>query len=752
MRLTSLAGPVLILLSLAACDGEGSLVRLKAELAVSPDPIVVPPTVRGLESQVEVQLRNTGTTELVVDTIVVDGTEEWDLELPALPLRLAPNATAPVVLAYRPLGEPPPAALVVRSNDGDAPERRVPITASLKQGPVLVLCAAAAGLAERCTDTHATVDLGQLPAGGVGTATVTVRSVGEVAVALESLALGASASAELALPPITTSMMLEPGASVTRMLRVSPGAPGTFQGEVHARAVDRSLSSPSITFTARAEAPATLCASPARLDFGSVAQGDQAVARTTLSACGGGPVTLGALRLTGAELAVVDAPALPHTLAAGQSLELAVRYAPTVAGAVAGELRVDSDVGPALVMLVGRSGFVGMGTLACNDGSTGRSWKDSLAPRPAAQRPGATLAATSGAPAATCSGVPTLTTLPDTTEAPEAALAHGSGRWYFEVTVEEYTAGWSSVGVFAPPASAWNHTAHFMAGVSAASTSPQGVGVLSVVADLDAGWVGFYAGGALVEEAELLVLPGVGAFRAGGISMSGNKLRFNFGAEPFAYGVPAGYSAWAGGAAAGGVCTSDVDVPAPAAAVEVLCDAGQPCAGITTFDSSSGATPELVILGAYDTGSRSSWTWGTDAQGNPVEVSVGPGQNGSTLVEVKRPGRVVLVLSAYEPTDWTVRADANTELVSVSLYGMHLQSVTGVPAGVPVDVHTICTGGDGGNCPGATGENFPIAPHVWPFDLGGGDTQGFVDAMEARFCLPLETFGGAYTARHFVVR
>jgi hypothetical protein len=82
---------------------------------------------------------------------------------------------------------------------------------------------------------------------------------------------------------------------------------------------------------------------------------------------------------------------------------------------------------------------------------------------------------------------------------------------------------------------------------------------------------------------------------------------------------------------------------------------------------------------------------------------------------------------------------------------MHLQSVSGVPSAVPLDIHTICTDGNGGWCTGRTDESFPIAPHQWPFDTGGGDTQNFVDEIEARLCLPLKVFAGRYEARHFIV-
>jgi hypothetical protein len=387
----------------------------------------------------------------------------------------------------------------------------------------------------------------------------------------------------------------------------------------------------------------------------------------------------------------------------------------------------------------------------CEGGLAGASWRDALpAPAPAAFP--STLSPSSGLPEGTCADA-TRVTDPAQAEQLVAATTHASGRWYFEVGVEAFEQGGSNVGVFAAPASGPWDRAYFTDGVPAAGLSPAGPGVVGVAVDLDAAAVGFYVDGALASEAPLLVLPGVGAFRAGASSMPGNALRLNLGADPFAHAPPPGFLAWAAGPAGLlGPCAADADAPAPAAAIDVLCEGDVPCGDGTTFDAASAAPTDLVVLGLYEAGSESSWAWGADAAGDTTPVEVGPGRRGAVVVDLERAGPVALVLSAYEPTDWALRLGPAAQLVSVRVLGMHVQTVSGVPAGVPVEVRSICTGGDGGNCPGTTGAQFPIAAHRWPLDLGGGDTQGFVAHAEAELCLPLADFAGAYSARRFVVR
>lgn len=748
MRTARVALLLASVLFVPACEGEG-LVALSSKIEVNPFPLVMPATARGVEVEAELTVGSVGEVALVVEAVLIEGTDEWSLSQVNLPITLDPGGEQRWTIRYRPTGAPLPTQVLIRSNDPARAELRVPIETTLKTGPVLMLCANRLGAEEVCTQESGTFDLGVVPAGQTTTATLTVKSVGDVTAMVDSVAFTAGASPALSLPPITEPFSLEVGAERSVVVRYAPTDAGEHQAKVDVRASDRAVTSPNLTLSARATAPAALCATPTTLNFGSLAEAASAELSFTLSACGGAPVQVTSLQLGrgGPDFSVVGASA-PLTLnPADAPRSIPVRFAPSAPGSYAGQVLIESDAGPAAITLLGD--VAGVGTLDCNDGSTGRSWQDSLLPREAAVQPGPTLPASSGAPAASCTGDPTLTTDPATHEFITSNLAHRGGRWYFEATVEEYEPGWSTIGAFASPASVHSIQSPFVA-TSGAEHRPGGVGVISVALDLEAARAYFYVNGAFDSEVEVLILPGVGAFHVGGVSMAGNKIRFNYGQDAFSYGVPAGYEAWNGGTN-GGACVSDVDLPANPAPVDIRCDNGAPCAGTTTFLSDARGLPELVVLGVYDSGSVSSWTWGTDAQGNPIEVPVGPGQNGSILVEINRPGPIALVLSSYEPTDWTIRVAAGSQLASVSLYGMHLQTLTGLDPAVPVDVHTICTGGDGGNCPGFTGDNFPIAPYQWPYDTGGGDTQGFIDFVEARFCLPLKIFAGGYLARRFTV-
>ncbi|MEQ1569841.1 MAG: hypothetical protein ABMA64_29670 [Myxococcota bacterium] len=375
----------------------------------------------------------------------------------------------------------------------------------------------------------------------------------------------------------------------------------------------------------------------------------------------------------------------------------------------------------------------------------GDSWRDLLPPLPAPLALPASLPAGAGLALANCAGDPVTHTDPAVHEFPETAQAHVGGKWYFEVEMIQYDSGWSEVGIGALPSevgrNSWSSDLW-----SSAGYTPGGLGMYGVAADLDAGHVGFYVGGALVAEADLSLDPGVGAFRAGGVSMAGCEMTFNYGSQPFAFDPPAGFSAWSSSAAGGGACPSDADVPAPAAPI----DMGGAGGVQSTFLSDATAGTELVVLGTYASGGVGGWDW-QEIGGVWQPVPNGNGSTGAILVEFDRPGPTELALIAYEPTDWTLVPGPASDITKVVVYAMHPQTVVGAPAGIPVEIHTICADGDGGWCITPTGESFPVGAFWWPFDIGGGSTQAVIDLLEAETCLPLKVFGGTYETQHIVV-
>lgn len=391
--------------------------------------------------------------------------------------------------------------------------------------------------------------------------------------------------------------------------------------------------------------------------------------------------------------------------------------------------------------------------LVCSNGADGTSYRDTLPALPVAVAIPSTLAGGDGVAAAACTGEDVrVTTTEHYWDDVVSPQGHVRGQYYFEADVRSVVDGRVTIGVFATPADAFYMDWPFLDEVSAAGTTVDAPGIVSVAVDLDAGVVGLYLDGVLRDSRTLAVLPGVGAYVAA-VNSGGSVTALNLGSEPFTYALPAGYAAWqTNDDGAPGACVGAA-APAVSANVDVICGSISECgSSLTSFESDAEADTQLVVLGAYDTDSQANWTWGTDDEGNPIEVPVEGGHIGAARVELNRPGRVALVLSAYEPTAWSLDVGADTELVSVSVYGFHAATITGVPDGVPVDVQSICVDTNGGgNCDGGTGADFPVAPHQWPFDVGGGDTQGFVRYVEEQLCLPLKLFAGAYNTRGFLV-
>ena len=331
------------------------------------------------------------------------------------------------------------------------------------------------------------------------------------------------------------------------------------------------------------------------------------------------------------------------------------------------------------------------------------------------------------------------------------------GQYYFEADVRGLDDGLAAVGVWADPAAAYSmYHSPFFDEVSAAGTTLETPGLISVAVDFDAGVVGLYVDGALLESRSLAMLPGIGAYRAAVDSRS-TVTALNLGSAPFVYDVPDGYVAWQtneGGTS--GPCVSTRALPPARPTIEVIGESNTDWAdcgsetGCGSFLSDADADTQLVFLGAYNTGSQPNWMWGTDENGNPIEVPVEGGHSGSVRVELNRPGRVALALSGFEPTAWTLDVGPNTDLVSVNVYGFYAATIAGVPDGVPVDVQTNCidTNG-GGNCEGFSANIPDTQVSGWPFVVSSGDTQRFVSFVEEQVCLPLKVFAGANYARGF---
>jgi hypothetical protein len=140
----------------------------------------------------------------------------------------------------------------------------------------------------------------------------------------------------LALP-----LTLTAGQSTTFSVKFAPTAAGTVSGNV---TITSNGANPNLNIpvSGTGVTPGTLSANPTSLSFGSVQVGNTASLSETLTNTGGSAVTISQANVTGAGFSITGLT-LPTTLNAAQNVTFTVKFAPTSAGAVTGNLAILSD-------------------------------------------------------------------------------------------------------------------------------------------------------------------------------------------------------------------------------------------------------------------------------------------------------------------------------------------------------------------------------------------------------------------------
>src|SRR5688572_28064805 len=139
--------------------------------------------------------------------------------------------------------------------------------------------------------------------------------------------------------------------------------------------------------------------------------------------------------------------------------------------------------------------------------------------------------------------------------------------------------------------------------------------------------------------------------------------------------------------------------------VEVLdpsTSSGYRVSSYTASDLPSAGELEIHVIGVYETRS---------------DHSGGYHPRGAGSVNVTRPGRHVIVLSSYEPTDFTVTAAPGATIERIILNGYESHSVK-APAGAVIDNRS------------GSGAYLSACAYEWPGDDQGCNTKSLVDGVE----------------------
>lgn len=158
-----------------------------------------------------------------------------------------------------------------------------------------------------------------------------------------------------------------------------------------------------------------------------------------------------------------------------------------------------------------------------------------------------------------------------------------------------------------------------------------------------------------------------------------------------------------GGSSSGGEVGSTGGASLPPLNIDVMCNGAA-----STYEAMMWEAPELHVYGVYESS-------GNHAITAPSSVAVDRGTN------------VVLVLSSYESTEWTVTAAPGTTIDQIILNGYENHLVN-APAGVPVDDRS------------GIGNYIEAAAYQY----GSPEVTNLVTWAEAQTGLTLTSFSGCY--------
>jgi hypothetical protein len=204
----------------------------------------------------------------------------------------------------------------------------------------------------------ASLAFGNLTVGSASTQPLTLTSTGSAPVTIDSATL---TGLGFTLSGVTFPATVNPGQSVTLKVQFDPTAVGPSSGQltIQSDSVPNGTAVVNLSGTGSGAANPTptpqLTISTASLVFGNVTLNTASTQPVTLTSTGTAPVTIDSAALTGAGF-TTSGITFPATLNPGQSATLNVRFDPTAAGAVSGQMTLHSDSalnGTAVVSLSG---------------------------------------------------------------------------------------------------------------------------------------------------------------------------------------------------------------------------------------------------------------------------------------------------------------------------------------------------------------------------------------------------------------
>ena len=184
------------------------------------------------------------------------------------------------------------------------------------------------------------ISFGTITVGKKATQSVSVANTGTVAVNITQAAVS---NPQFSLSGMALPMSLASGQTGNFSIGITPSAAGNITGTL--TVTGDGGSSPvvvNLSATASGSTQPQLTVAPTSVSFGTVTNGHTGTANLVLSNTGSADLTVSVITMTGAEFGI-SGITTPKTITAGQSVQAAVTFSPTVSGASTGNIAVISN-------------------------------------------------------------------------------------------------------------------------------------------------------------------------------------------------------------------------------------------------------------------------------------------------------------------------------------------------------------------------------------------------------------------------
>ena len=305
-----------------------SLVVAGAQIQ-SPGPVIVPDTCVGTSSLAVVNVCNTGKTDLHVDPIT-SSDPQFAVTTPSsgFPVTIGPASCFPFEVRFTPSSPGPKSAtLSVPSDDTVTPTVAIPVSSNGGQGALTTIIADTGNFGTACQGGFRDLPLMLT---NPGTCPVTVTGI-------------ASSAADFIAPQVLSfPITVAPGATTEVPLRFHPASPGAKSATI--TVTSTAPTTPSlvrVSGTGGQPVIATIVADTG--SFGKVCSGETRDKMLTISNSGTCPLVVSAIASSSPEFQMPQVLSYPVTIAAGMSLQVPIRFAPTTPGAKTANITISSN-------------------------------------------------------------------------------------------------------------------------------------------------------------------------------------------------------------------------------------------------------------------------------------------------------------------------------------------------------------------------------------------------------------------------